>query len=48
MIKLFLRSLAVCLAFFLALGAFLVWQDYREAQLWQSFWESVIELELME
>ena len=43
MIKFFFRALAVFLAFFLALGAFLVWQDYREARQWESIFEAILE-----
>ena len=48
MVKFFLRSLAIFLAFFLALGAFIAWQDYREARQWEALWEAIIEMEMPE
>ena len=41
MVKFFLRSLAIFLAFFLALGAFIAWQDYRSARQVEAFLEAI-------
>ncbi len=43
MMKFFLRSLLVCVAFFLVLALFLEWKDYREARRWEAFWELMFE-----
>ena len=48
MVKFFLRSLAIFLAFFLALGSFIAWQDYRVARQWEGIWEAIFESGILE